>query len=129
MDEADGTSYEGQHSAQPTNGGRCKTHMKRSALSASILALGLAVGLTGGWLATGQAQPKPAPSQAVTAPPPRAAAEKGSFAKLAEAVKPAVINVSTQSKATGGRTPLEDFYGEEFFKRFFGDAPERMPRR
>src|ERR1051326_6160949 len=128
MTEAGGTSYEGQDSTQPTKGGRC-TRMKRSALSASILALGLAVGLTGGWLATGQAQPKPAPSQALTAPPPRAAAETGSFAKLAEAVKPAVINISTQSKTTGGRTPLEDFYGEDFFKRFFGDAPERMPQR
>src|SRR5437762_13899159 len=101
MDEADGTSYEGQHSAQPTNGGRCKTHMKRSALSASIVALGLAVGLTGGWLATGQAQPKPAPSPAVTAPPPRAAAEKGSVAELAAALKTAVGHGSTPRKGTG----------------------------
>jgi serine protease Do len=65
------------------------------------------------------AQPRPAAA---------AAASSGSFAKLAEAVKPAVINVSSQTK-TGGRTPLEE-HGEEFYKRFFGgDAPERTPRR
>jgi serine protease Do len=92
--------------------------MKRSARLTSVLALGLAFTLTAGWIAPGQAQSKPA-----------AAAATGSFAKLAEAVKPAVINVSSQGKASGGRTPLEEHYGEDFYKRFFGDAPERMPRR
>jgi len=86
------------------------------------------LGLSGGLIVSGQAQPRPAPTPGVTAPPPSTAATTGSFAKLAEAVKPAVINVSTQTKAAG-RTPLEEFYGEEFFKRFFGDTPERMPRR
>ena len=99
--------------------------MKRSAFHTRALALGvtlgLILGLTGGWLATSHAQ----------APTPRAAAAAttGSFAKLAEAVKPAVINVSSQSKASGGRTPLEEHNGEDFYKRFFGNAPERMPRR
>ena len=27
----------------------------------------------------------------------------------------------------GGRTPIEEFFGEEFFRRFFGDTPEREP--
>ena len=99
--------------------------MKRSALRfralASAVALGLALGLTGGWLASTEAQtPTPRPLAAT--------ATTGSFAKLAEAVKPAVINVSSQSKA-GGRTQLEEHFGEEFYKRFFGNAPERMPRR
>jgi len=94
--------------------------MKRSALATTILALGLALTLTAGWLLPGEAQPRPAPS---------AAATTGSFAKLAEAVKPAVINVSSRSKAASGRTPLEEHDGEDFYKRFFGDAPERMPRR
>ena len=55
------------------------------------------------------------------------------FAKVADAIKPAVINVNTVSKGTGGplggRTPFEEFFGEEFFKRFFGDLPERIPQR
>ena len=101
--------------------------MKRSAVLAMVLAVGMGLGLTGGWLTSGHAQSKAGP--ATTAPPPAATSATGSFAKLAEAVKPAVINVSTRSKASSGRTPLEEFYGEDFFRRFFGDAPERMPRR
>jgi serine protease Do len=103
--------------------------MKKSAQVAVVLALGLSLGLMGGWIASGHAQQKPGPTPAVTAPPVGSTATSGSFAKLAEAVKPAVINVSTLSRTSGGRTPLEEFYGEEFFKRFFGDAPEKMPRR
>jgi serine protease Do len=59
----------------------------------------------------------------------------GTFAKVAEAIKPAVININTVTKGAGGpggaqgRTPFEEFFGEEFFKRFFGDAPERIPQR
>src|SRR5687767_10629409 len=58
----------------------------------------------------------------------------GTFAKVAEAIKPAVININTLTKAgpgggPPGRTPFEEFFGEEFFKRFFGDAPERIPQR
>jgi serine protease Do len=97
--------------------------MKSSALHRGLVALGLTVALATGWLASSQAQPTQAPSKSAAA-----AATTGSFAKLAEAVKPAVINVSSQSKA-GGRTRLEEHYGEEFYKRFFGNAPERMPRR
>ena len=50
----------------------------------------------------------------------------GTFAKVAEAIKPAVVNINTVTKGGGGlpgRTPFEEFFGEEFFKRFFGDAP------
>jgi serine protease Do len=54
----------------------------------------------------------------------------GTFAVVAEAVKPAVININTVSTRTGpGRTPFEEFFGEEFFRRFFGEAPERIPQR
>jgi serine protease Do len=80
-------------------------------------------------MASGHAQQRPAPTPSVTTPPAGGPAATGSFAKLAEAVKPAVINVSTLSKTSGGRTPLEEFYGDDFFKRFFGDAPEKMPQR
>jgi len=51
------------------------------------------------------------------------------FAKVAEAIKPAVINITTVSKVPLGRTPFEEFFGEEFFRRFFGDLPERIPQR
>ncbi len=52
------------------------------------------------------------------------------FAKVAEAVRPAVININTLSRGGGlGRTPFEEFFGEEFFRRFFGELPERIPQR
>ncbi|MGH7278517.1 MAG: Do family serine endopeptidase [Candidatus Rokuibacteriota bacterium] len=55
------------------------------------------------------------------------------FAKVAEAIKPAVININTVTARGGGgpagRTPFEEFFGEEFFRRFFGDIPERIPQR
>src|SRR5262245_37561803 len=102
---------------------RCQTRMKRSARFAAGLALGLSLGLTGGWLTASHAQaPQPATRQATVA------GNTGSFAKLAEAVKPAVINVSSESR-TGGRSSLEEHFGEDFYRRFFGNAPERMPRR
>jgi len=56
----------------------------------------------------------------------------GTFAKVADAIKPAVININTNTggRAGGsGRTPFEEFFGEDFFRRFFGDAPERIPQR
>jgi serine protease Do len=54
----------------------------------------------------------------------------GTFAKVAEAIKPAVINVNTVGRGgPSGRTPFEEFFGEDFYRRFFGDAPERMPQR
>jgi serine protease Do len=54
----------------------------------------------------------------------------GSFARVAEMVKPAVININTVSRGgLPGRTPFEEFFGEEFFRRFFGEVPERIPQR
>jgi serine protease Do len=55
------------------------------------------------------------------------------FARVADAIKPAVININTVTKGgagwPGGRTPFEEFFGEEFYRRFFGDTPERIPQR
>lgn len=51
-----------------------------------------------------------------------------SFADLAEKVKPAVVNISTTKTVRGGmRSPFggSPFSGDEFFDRFFGDAPRR----
>ncbi len=54
----------------------------------------------------------------------------GTFARVAEAIKPAVININTVSRGgMMGRTPFEEFFGEEFFRRFFGETPERIPQR
>ena len=57
----------------------------------------------------------------------------GSFAKVADVIKAAVININTVFRSgmggAPGRTPFEEFFGEEFYKRFFGDAPERIPQR
>lgn len=60
-----------------------------------------------------------------------------SFADLAERLKPAVVNISTTKVITSGgmrrfRSPFGDefpfdkfFGGDEFFRRFFRDTPER----
>jgi serine protease Do len=59
-----------------------------------------------------------------------------SFADLAERLKPSVVNIRTTKTITTGRrgaprspfgegTPFDKFFGDEFFKRFFGDVPQR----
>jgi serine protease Do len=88
------------------------------------LVLGVALGLSGGWLGSSLAGSAAAPAVL----PVQMRLDRGSFAQLAETVKPAVVNVTTERKG-GGRSSLEQFYGEDFFKRFFGDVPERLPRR
>jgi serine protease Do len=72
-----------------------------------------------------------APASTVQAPilPVQMPLTTGTFAKVAEAIKPAVININTVSRGGGGRSQIEEFFGEEFFRRFFGDAPERIPQR
>lgn len=56
----------------------------------------------------------------------------GSFSDLAERVKPAVVNISTTKLLKGrslgnpfGQSPFRDYFGDDFFNRFFGDVPER----
>ena len=75
---------------------------------------------------TAQAPASPLPLLHVQMPP-----QGGTFAAVADAIKPAVININTVSRAAGlqGRTPFEEFFGEEFFRRFFGEVPERIPQR
>ena len=59
-----------------------------------------------------------------------------SFADLAERLKPSVVNIRTTKTITTGRrgtqrspfgegTPFDRFFGDDFFKRFFGDVPRR----
>jgi serine protease Do len=58
------------------------------------------------------------------------------FVDLAKHVKPAVVNISTKRVVKGGgrvfrqfspreRDPFRDFFGEDFFNRFFGETPQR----
>ena len=79
------------------------------------LVVGLAVGLSGGLLGSSLADSTPA--RAIV--PVQMRVEGGSFAKLAETVKPAVVNVNTGGR-NAGRSPLETFPG---------DGSERAPRR
>lgn len=64
------------------------------------------------------------------------AAELASLADLVKRLKPSVVNVSTTSVVKGGGSPFESPFGggeqdpfEEFFKRFFGDVPQREFRQ
>ena len=110
--------------------------LRRSAFLTSLVVaalIGVALGAFGiGRAEQGRARPL---SAAVDAPilPVQMPLTTGTFAKVAEAIRPAVININTMARSgagTGpGRTPFEEFFGEEFFRRFFGDAPERMPQR
>jgi serine protease Do len=91
----------------------------------TLLILGLVLGLAAGGIAPSVADSVLGAPAVVPVQSPFSAA---SFSTLAETVKPAVININAERHG-GGRTPSEEFYGEEFFRRFFGQAPERMPRR
>ena len=101
------------------------------------LGLALVLGVAVGSYTTGRAELRGAPlfaqSPPIQAPilPVQMPVATGTFAKVAEAIKPAVININTVSRGTGlqGRTPFEEFFGEEFFRRFFGELPERIPQR
>ena len=52
------------------------------------------------------------------------------FRKIAKRMNPTVVNIYT-TQIVRGRDPLEDFFGggQEFFRRFFDDAPEREMRQ
>ena len=71
---------------------------------------------------------------AVSAPIIRVAAPESSntFRQVAAAVGPAVVNINTvtvvRNPFAGPRTPMEEFFGEEFFRRFFGGPREFTQR-
>ncbi|MFQ5898693.1 MAG: trypsin-like peptidase domain-containing protein [Candidatus Methylomirabilia bacterium] len=93
-----------------------------------LLAIIAGVGL-GGWAAGSATNGHSQPAPAIQAPiiPAALPLPSGSFAQVAEAVKPAVININTVTRASV-RTPFQEFFGEEFFRRFFGEVPEVMQR-
>jgi serine protease Do len=102
--------------------------LKRSTLIFLVLmAVVIGAGL-GSWGAgaVDLARPK-SPLPALQAPIVRAAlpVPSGSFSQVAELVAPAVVNINTMTRGPAGRTPIEEFFGEEFLRRFFGEVPER----
>jgi serine protease Do len=110
--------------------------VKRSTLAFVVLVtLVVGAGL-GTWGAGAVDQVKPATSGSVPVGPLSSGTQprivpaalpipSGSFAQVAENVGPAVVNINTVTRVSG-RTPVEEFFGDEFFRRFFGDAPERQ---
>ena len=61
------------------------------------------------------------------------------FVQVAQSVKPAVVNIATTqrprpqegrrpSQVPPFRGPFRDFFGEDFFERFFGERPQRERR-
>jgi serine protease Do len=99
---------------------------------AIIVAVALVLGAGFGW--GGLAAMEPARPAAAVNPPAAVKAAlpvpSGSFIRIVEAVGPAVININTVTRGIAGRTPIEEFFGEEFMRRLFGDRPEReLPQR
>jgi serine protease Do len=104
-------------------------HLNRRTFVA-VIAIALAVGVgVGGWVAGAveRAAPRPILVQAPIIPAAQPV-PGGTFAQVAAAVRPAVININTVMRGTA-RTPLEEFFGEEFFRRFFGEAPPELMQR
>ncbi len=98
----------------------------------SVLAVALLIGAGLGALAKGRVETEPAPAAQIQAPivPVQMPLPTVSFAAVAETIRPSVININTLSRGTvPGRTPFEEFFGDEFFRRFFGELPERIPQR
>ena len=109
--------------------------LKRSTLAFMVLVtLVVGAGL-GTWGAGAVDQMKPSGSAPPTAPLPSGTQPRvvpaalpiasGSFSQVAETVAPAVVNINTVTRVSG-RTPVEEFFGDELLKRFFGEAPERQ---
>src|SRR5499426_2644582 len=109
---------------------------RKTFVGAVVIALAIGVGL-GAVVTSRTSADRPRMTLAQALPPVQAPIlpvqmplTTGTFAKVAEAIKPAVINVNTVGRGgPSGRTPFEEFFGEDFYRRFFGDAPERMPQR
>jgi serine protease Do len=82
----------------------------------------------GAWGVTSFAQNRT--TTEVSAPIIRVATPESSntFRQVAATVGPAVVNINTvtvvKNPFAGPRTPMEEFFGEEFFRRFFGGPRE-----
>src|SRR5436853_1190587 len=103
----------------------------------AALALALVAGVALGAFSASRAELRrpplaaPAPVSPIPVVPVQMPPQGGTFASIADAIKPAVININTVSRGAGpqGRTPFEEYFGEEVFRRFCGEVPERIPQR
>jgi len=106
--------------------------VKRSTVAFMILVALVAGAGLGAWgagavdLAKPTARPpRPVGVQGGAVVPAALPVPSGSFSQVAETVAPAVVNINTVTRGSG-RTPIEEFFGDEFFRRFFGgDNPDR----
>jgi serine protease Do len=99
----------------------------------ALLVLGALGGAGLGAYATSRQAPAPPRGPAAVPLLPVATPESSSaFRQVASVVSPSVININTVTVVRGPfggpRTPMEEFFGEEFFRRFFGGPRERTQR-
>ncbi len=103
---------------------------RKTLIAIIIVSLAVGVGL-GGWGAGAVERTRVRPVLTeIQAPivPAALPLPTGTFAQVAAAVKPAVININTVTRGML-RTPFEEYFGEEFFRRFFGEAPPEVMQR
>jgi len=99
--------------------------LRRQSIGLAVLIL-LAVGFgLGSWTVTALGQGKAAKVEAPVVPAAFAGVSN-TFAQVAAAVKPSVVNINTRTVVRGPfrgpRGPFEEFFGEDF-RRFFGQPP------
>jgi serine protease Do len=92
-------------------------------VAASASVFGLVVGIV---LATGLQMPAPLSAQVGTGYPVSISGESP-FVAVAEAVTPAVVNISAEHTEQVEDPRFFDFFDDPFFRRFFGDRPD-IPR-
>jgi serine protease Do len=106
-------------------------------MAVALLSLGLAFGLEGMLDLATEAQGAPFWTELTPGQPPTVQAPN--FADLAEHLNPAVVNISTTQAVRGPQRGSQPFpapspFGErnpfeQFFRRFFGDLPQREWQR
>jgi serine protease Do len=106
--------------------------VRRGTLGALVIVAVLIGAALGAWGVASFAQPRVVTVPAVPIVPVAAPESSNTFRQVAAAVAPAVININTltvvRHPLAGPRTPMEEFFGEEFFRRFFGGPREFTQR-
>jgi len=95
------------------------THRKHTALFSKFLIFSAVVILTAGCTPTNvaSARGKGISQESIKT----LSSLSGALAEVAEAVRPAVVNISTTSVVTTEENPLGDMFNDPFFRHFFGD--------
>src|SRR5260370_40908942 len=108
-------------------------HLKRSTFVVAV-AVAVAAGVGLGAFTTGRTgtarERRFAQQPLIEAPgiPVQMPLTTNTFSKLAEAIKPTVINVNTVSRV-GGRTPRRQLFSEQVFRALFHGTPAGAPPR